>query len=143
MSHSTNEESEIAFLFAIIDELKPNHILNQCHKAGKRMDYKIHLEQSPIQCFQTPFLLPSEAASNVLYSMSGSTVKGKRGASYDPTATADLSPVSESDEVFKSSGSGNNAGESSKKANKVKKKTKKIEETKEQSAKVAKKKSKK
>jgi hypothetical protein len=76
--------------------------------------------------------------------MSGSTVvKDKKGASYDPTATADLSPVSESDEVFKSSGSGNDAtasGESSKKANKAKKKTK---ETKEQSAKEAKKKSKK
>lgn len=64
-----------------------------------------------------------------MYRMSGSTtLRDKKGASYDPTATADLSPVSESDEVFKSSGSEKNAtasGQSTKKTSKVKKETKK------------------
>jgi hypothetical protein len=76
--------------------------------------------------------------------MSGSTtLRDKKGASYDPTATADLSPVSESDEVFKSSGSEKNAtasGQSTKKTSKIKKEKK---ETGNKSIKEAEKKSKK
>lgn len=79
--------------------------------------------------------------------MSGSTtLRDKKGASYDPTATADLSPVSESDEVFKSSGSEKNAtasGQSTKKASKVKKEKKEKKETGNKSIKEAEKKSKK
>jgi hypothetical protein len=54
--------------------------------------------------------------------MSGSTkFKDTKGASYDSTATADLSPVSESDEVFKSSGSEKDATASAQSATKTSK----------------------
>lgn len=71
--------------------------------------------------------------------MSGSVVfKEKKGASYDPTAKADLSPDTDSsDEAFKPSGSDKNAA--AKKGSKVKKETK---EPKKNSTKEAKKKSK-
>ena len=55
--------------------------------------------------------------------MSGSaTGFTNKGAGHDPTAVADLSPVSSSDEVFKSSGSEKKKGKKEKKAKKEKKK---------------------
>jgi len=58
--------------------------------------------------------------------MSGSTRSFEtKGASYDPTATADLSPVSESEEVLKSSGSEKNGTASGNSKKKVKKEKKK------------------
>ncbi len=58
--------------------------------------------------------------------MSGSTRSFEtKGASYDPTATPDLSPVSESEEVLKSSGSEKKGTASGHPKKKVKKETKK------------------
>lgn len=64
--------------------------------------------------------------------MSGSTMRfSTKGAAHDPMAVADLSPVSSSDEVFKSSGSEKKKGKKAKKAKKEKKekKTKEVKKS--------------